>query len=513
MIKKLGFCKGMDISGLPQYLDEGMQVKDMDGTPMDTFELLKKYDVNSIRLRIWVNPENEPYAKGYCNLEHTLKMAKRVKENGMSFMLDFHYSDWWADPGKQKKPLAWEGLSREELEAKVYEYTREVLLALDAQGTLPEIVQIGNEIRSGLIFPEGELPDYKGMVGLVNAGIRGARSVAGNDKMQVMIHLDQGGRYIWLHKWFEGAFAEGLMDFDLIGLSYYPFWHGTYLDIKASMEQLLRDYNKPIMIVETAYAWRKSKHGFIDDEQIRIAGLPASPLSQRQNLELVMHILAELPNNMGCGMYYWEPICVPRPDHGGWEANMGILDETGKVMEAILAYTETMEDMHKEPEFWPELKERLLADESNFDDFTQGVNLLPNGDFFNFDDTWNMVASGAEVTWQITEGEPGSTSKTFTVESQKNFTFRLDTLVEDCEPGDYVLTAAAKGVDTTGVDVRLFAEANGNRSEIMIHPVDKWTGYRLEFSLKEAGKINLGIAITSPPIFLSARYFKLEKKA
>ena len=159
MMTNLGFCKGMDISGLPRYLDDGMQVKDMDGTPIEPFELLKKYDVNSIRLRIWVNPENEPYSRGYCNLEHTLKMAKQVKENGMSFMLDFHYSDWWADPGKQKKPKAWEGLDRDALEAKVYEYTREVLLALDAQGTLPEIVQIGNEIRSGLIFPEGDLPD------------------------------------------------------------------------------------------------------------------------------------------------------------------------------------------------------------------------------------------------------------------------------------------------------------------------------------------------------------------
>lgn len=511
-MKNLDFCKGMDISGLPQYIDGGMQLKDLDGTPMEPFSFLKKYDVNSIRLRIWVNPENEPRSGGYCGLEDTLKMARQIKENGMSFMLDFHYSDWWADPGKQRKPKAWEGLDRAALEEKMYEYTREVLLALDAQGTLPDIVQIGNEIRSGLVFPEGELPDYKGMVGLINAGIRGARSVADNDRMLVMIHLDQGGRYIWLHKWFEGAFAEGLDDFDLIGLSYYPFWHGTYLDIKASMEQLLKDYHKPIMIVETAYAWRRSERGFIDDEQLRIGGLPASPLSQRQNLELVMHLLAELPDNMGCGIYYWEPLCIPHPEHGGWGENMGILDETGKAMEAILAYTETVEDMYKEPEFWPQLRERLLANESNFDDFAQGVNLLPNGDFFNFEDTWNMTASGEEVTWQFSEGEPGSTSKTFTVESQKNFTFCLDTLVSDCKPGTYVLTAAAKGVDTTGVDVRLFAEGNGVRTETMIHPVDNWTGYKVEFTMEEAGDIRLGIDITSPPIFLSSRYFKLIKK-
>ncbi len=513
--KNTTFMKGMDISFLPECLDAGMQVFDMDGTPMEPFALLKKYDVNSIRLRIWVNPDNEPHSRGYCSLEHTLKMAKQVVDNGMDFVLDFHYSDWWADPGKQKKPKDWEGVSREELEEKVYSYTRETLLAFEAQGTLPNMVQIGNEIRSGLIFPEGELPDYAGMVRLINAGIRGARSVADKDRMRVMIHLDQGGRYIWLHKWFEGAFAQGLLDFDVIGLSYYPFWHGTYLDIKASMEQLIQDYHKPIMIVETAYAWRKSNHGFIDDEQIRIAGLSANPEGQRRNLELVMYLLSNLPDNMGQGMYYWEPICVPQPGIGGWSENMGLLDETGKAMEGILAYTLTEEEMRKEPSIWPELKEKILSMKSENDEFTQGENLLANGDFFHFEKDWKMTSSGEEVTWQFSEGEPGSTSKTLTVESQKNFTFLLETEAEVRERGRYVLTASAKGVDTTGVDVRLFAEFEGRRYETMIHPVDNWTGYRVEFEADElatgtTGKIKVGVAITSPPIFLSMRYFKLS---
>ncbi len=528
------FMKGMDISFLPEELDGGMRVYDVDGTPMEPFALLKKYGVNSIRLRIWVNPDNEPLSRGYCSLEHTLKMAKQVVDNGMDFVLDFHYSDWWADPGKQKKPKDWEGLTREELEEKVYSYTRETLLAFEAQGTLPNMVQIGNEIRSGLIFPEGELPDYDGMVRLINAGIRGARSVAEADRMRVMIHLDQGGRYIWLHKWFEGAFAAGLLDFDVIGLSYYPFWHGTYLDIKASMEQLIEDYHKPIMIVETAYAWRKSTEGFIDEEQIRIAGLQANPEGQRQNLELVMYLLSNLPDNMGQGMYYWEPICVPKPDMGGWSENMGLLDENGKAMEGIQAFAMTVEEMRREPEIWPKLKEKLLSVCGENDEFTQGENLLSNGDFFHFEKDWSMTASGAEVTWEFSEGEPGSTSKTLTVESQKNFSFLLETEVPAKESGKYVLTASAKGVDTTGVDVRLFAEANGKRYETMIHPVDNWTGYRLEFDVEvlavnvaetesvstaaangnqlseSNGNIKVGIAITSPPIFLSMRYFKLS---
>ncbi len=511
-MKKTDFHKGMDISGLPRYLDEGMQIRDLDGSLIEPFAFLKKYDVNSIRLRIWVNPENEPYSKGYCNLEHTLRMAKQVKENGMKFMLDFHYSDWWADPGKQKKPLAWEGLSRDALEEKLYEYTREVLLALDAQGTLPDIVQIGNEIRSGLVFPEGELPDYRGMVRLINAGIRAARSVADKDTMQVMIHLDQGGRYQWLHKWFEGAFAEGLEDFDLIGLSYYPFWHGTYLDLKAAMKQLLADYQKPIMIVETAYAWRRSERGFIDDEQLRIGGLPASPLSQRQNLELIMYLLAELPDNMGCGIYYWEPLCIPNPEHGGWDENMGILDETGKAMEAILAYDSTEEKRRKEPEFWPELKSKILREEMMSDEMDLGINLLPNGDFARLGDLWNMRASDEDVAWHFCEAEPNLGFKIFAVESQRNFTFRMDTVLEGCEPGDYILTVSAKGVDTTGVDVRLFACTSSAHKETVIHPIEKWTTYRVDFTVKEGEEINLGIAIQSPPISLSTKHFRLTKK-
>jgi arabinogalactan endo-1,4-beta-galactosidase len=208
---------------------------------------------------------------------------------------------------------------------------------------LPEIVQIGNEIRSGLLFPDGELPDYGGMVKLVNAGIRGARAVADPDKMKIMIHLDQGGRYFYLKEWFDRAIAHGLEDFDIIGLSYYAFWHGTFTDLKESMEKLAQDYGKPIIVAEMAHAWRKSKNGFIDDAQERIAGVPATPQGQKKVLDLVMNITASIPDNMGIGVYYWEPICVPKPGDGGWSENMGILDETGKAHESIKSFMFTRE--------------------------------------------------------------------------------------------------------------------------------------------------------------------------
>ena len=296
------FQKGMDLSFIPELEDAGVQVKDFDGTVMDPLDLVQKYGVNSVRLRIWNAPEHVRESGGYCSYAHTLAMAKRIRAHGMSFMLDFHYSDFWADPGQQRKPKDWENLSFKELKEAVFSYTRDTLTALKEEDVLPDIVQIGNEIRSGLLFPDGELPDYTKMVQLVNAGIRGARAAAGKDEMQVMIHLDQGGRYFYLKEWFDCSFEAGLEDFDLIGLSYYPFWHGTFTDLKETMTKLIQDCKKPIMVVETAHAWRKSAHGFIDEQQEKIAGFPATPAGQKQVLDLVANIVASLPDEMGQGI-------------------------------------------------------------------------------------------------------------------------------------------------------------------------------------------------------------------
>lgn len=167
------FYRGVDISFLPQQEDAGIKVRNLDGGIMEPFALLKKYGVNAVRLRLWHTPEHISQARGYCSLSQTIAMARRIRAQGMSFMLDFHYSDFWADPAKQVKPRDWKALSGSALEDAVYVYTRDTLLTMEEEGVLPDIVQIGNEIRSGLLFPEGELPNWEGMVRLVNAGIRG----------------------------------------------------------------------------------------------------------------------------------------------------------------------------------------------------------------------------------------------------------------------------------------------------------------------------------------------------
>lgn len=561
------FYKGMDISFLPEFEAEGMECKDFDDTVMDAFDLIAKYGVNAVRLRLWNNPENVPESKGYCNLEQTIAMAKRIKAHNLSFMLDFHYSDFWADPGKQVKPKAWENLGFEELKEAVFTYTRDTLLTLKSEGLLPEIVQIGNEIRSGLLFPEGELPDYKQMVELVNAGIKGARAAADAEIMKVMIHLDQGGRYFYLKEWFEKSMEAGLMDFDLIGLSYYPFWHGTFTDLKETLNKLIEDYHKPIMIVETAHAWRKSKEGFIDESQEKIAGVPATPEGQRRVLDLVANITASLPDKMGLGIYYWEPLCRPRQNEGGWSENMGLLDETGKIMEGIHSFEFTREQLRTgevakiyEPETIriaageePNLPEELsvlfydgtiqkkkvcwqlesklqtlglhrikgevegvalpvFCDICVLKEIPVQTNLLRD---VNWDDgltQWELEKSEEQVVAQLfsefIDPFPAPPVNAIRVEAPKNFTFSVSQQVEISKAGFYSLQVEYKGTDTTNVDIRLFIESAEGIKEIMIHPTEHdWGVYTVKHELCKPQKIKVGIRISSPPVYGLMRRF------
>lgn len=563
------FKKGMDISFLPELEDKGMKIKDFDGNEMDGFDLAKKYGVNAIRLRLWNNPENVEESNGYCNLSDTIAMAKRIKAHQMSFMLNFHYSDFWADPGKQRKPKDWEELEFLELKEAVFAYTRDTLLTLKEEGVLPEIVQIGNEIRSGLLFPEGELPNYKGMVELVNAGIQGARAVAVSDTMKIMIHLDQGGRYFYIKEWFDKAFEAGLEDFDLIGLSYYPFWHGTFMDLKETLSKLVLDYQKPIMIVETAHAWRKSAHGFIDESQEKIAGVLATPEGQKKVLDLVMNITASLPNQMGCGVYYWEPLCMPQPGEGGWAENMGLLDENGQVLEGIHAFEFSREKLRSketakvyEPPLlqiqegkYPVLPEQLsvlyydgtlekksVIWETDFPEWVEGTysiqgkvegvaepvscriqvfkempvrkNLLSDTNWDNGLTQWDLEKSEEQVVVQLfpefEDPFPAPPLNAIRVESPKNFTFCVSQQVDIAKEDYYNLQVEYKGTDTTNVEIRLFIKTSEEICETMIHPTEhEWGIYEVKHVLCKPGKITVGIKIKSPPVYGLIRKFQL----
>jgi arabinogalactan endo-1,4-beta-galactosidase len=188
------FIRGVDISFTPQIEDLGGKYT-LNGVEKDVLDIFKENGANYVRLRLWHTPTD-----GYCGLAQTLAYAARVKAKGFKFLLDFHYSDWWADPGKQNKPAAWVGISFVALKESVYTYTRNVIAAMKDQNTLPDMVQIGNEITSGMLWNDGRVgggydtpQQWANLGDLVKEGIRGAREAAADTAMRIMIHIDRGG--------------------------------------------------------------------------------------------------------------------------------------------------------------------------------------------------------------------------------------------------------------------------------------------------------------------------------
>ena len=309
---RLGKVLGADISFLPQLEARGLQFSDK-GVPKDAIQILKDHHFNYIRLRIFNNPAADSgYSpgKGFCDLPHTLAMAKRVRQAGLKLLLDFHYSDTWADPQKQFKPLAWRELHDAALAAAVHDYTKEVLLALQAQGTPPDMVQVGNEISHGMLWPDANvqlsdsLARYDTLAQLAQAGSRAVRETS--PKTLVMLHIALGGQLQLSNTWLDRVQAHQV-DFDVIGQSYYPKWHGTIADLKANLTQLAQRYPQDVVVVE--YSERKRE---------------------------VNDIAFNLPGGKGKGTFIWEPLNT-------WEA---IFDKQGQANDLLPIYDEISQQYH-----------------------------------------------------------------------------------------------------------------------------------------------------------------------
>ena len=218
--EKPQFAKGADISWLPQMEATGYIFYNQKGVKQDCFKILKNLGINSVRLRTFVNP-NKDKASGHCSKDETVAMALRAKKYGMRVMIDFHYSDSWADPGKQVKPKAWEALNFEQLKQAVYDYTFSVMSALKKAGITPEWVQVGNETRTGMIYPEGHTDHWPQLAELINKGYDAVKAVSPTSK--VILHVDQGNNKTLFTWWFDNAIIYGAK-FDIIGMSYYPYW-------------------------------------------------------------------------------------------------------------------------------------------------------------------------------------------------------------------------------------------------------------------------------------------------
>ncbi|NLP35718.1 MAG: glycosyl hydrolase [Clostridiales bacterium] len=322
----MDFIKGMDISMLKELEDLGVAYYTAQRVKKDCLDILKEYDVNAIRLRIWNHPydvEMNPYGGGTNDYNTTRDLAKRVVEKGMDFFLDFHYSDFWADPGKQIPPKSWVNMGWEELGEAVYQYTYETINNLKKENLMPNMVQIGNEITNGLLWPIGKLSNVENMAHLLNAGIQATKDVS--KEIKIMLHLDDGGNNALYRRWFDSILPYEL-DFDVIGLSYYPFWHGTLEDLSYNLNDISKTYNKDVIVAETAYGFTTKEYGseaaIFSDELAEKVPYEVSPEGQAHFMNDLMKVIKEVGGERGLGFFYWEPGWVPTPK-SFWASEIG----------------------------------------------------------------------------------------------------------------------------------------------------------------------------------------------
>lgn len=306
-----GFALGADISWVTQMEASGVKFYDAAGTQQDCFALMKSLGLNAIRLRVWVNP-----AGGWCGQDDVVAKARRAAALGMRVMIDFHYSDYWADPGKQNVPAAWMGHDITQLVADVANHTTAVLTALKAAGVTPEWVQIGNETNSGMLWPLGSTSGgFANFALLVNAGNDAAKAVFPSCK--TIVHISNGYDDALFRWMFDGLTVAGAR-FDVIGMSLYPDatdWPEKDSECLDTMNDMVSRYGKQVMVCEVG----------MDS---------SSPAASRAFLTDIIAKTKTVAGGAGLGVFYWEPEC-----YGGWQGySKGAFGPTGRPTLAMDAF-------------------------------------------------------------------------------------------------------------------------------------------------------------------------------
>ncbi len=304
---------GADISSLKKSEDNGGVYAYEDGTTDDALKILHDHGLNYARIRVWVNSPD-----GYHGKEQLLEMAKRLKKNKIKLLVDFHYADSWADPGKQPKPAEWENLDFDGLKKALYDHTYDVCISLKEQGTPPDMVQVGNEITNGMLWDDGKNDkNFDNLAALLKEGYRAVKDCSPDTL--VMLHLDNGGKNEMYRWWFD-SIIERAVPFDLIGVSYYPYWHGTFADLQTNLNDIAIRYDKDIIVVETSYAFTsEDKDNF--ENIITVQEKPGyhfSPEDQARMLADIMTIVRAVPNGHGVGVMWWDATWMA-VEGNGWD--------------------------------------------------------------------------------------------------------------------------------------------------------------------------------------------------
>lgn len=349
--------RGVDLSGVPKNEAHGAVYFSADGTrSVDPVEIMAEHGATLGRLRVWVDPVD-----GWCTPERTVEMARRIRRAGMDVLVDFHYSDEWTDPGAQHVPAAWSDLGVDGLVDAVAEHTRSTLLALREAGIDVAMVQVGNEINPGMLWPHGQTWDVDEADGVAGARwedlcrflAAGSQAVAEVfPRAEVMLHLTNIHDGIeGLTWWFEQVLARDV-PFDLIGLSYYPYWHGTLGDLQEAVAVLSERCARDVVVVETAYPFtleddpRVPYPNIVDGATPLPEGYPATPAGQAAFFRAVQDVTVSAAGGRGRGAVYWEPAWTA-VDGAGWDLhdpasgnaweNQAMFDHEGRALPEVLA--------------------------------------------------------------------------------------------------------------------------------------------------------------------------------
>ena len=333
--------RGGDVSSLYRSEQDGGAYYTSSGTKENADQQLSAAGMNYVRLRVWVNPED-----GFDNEAQLLAMAKQAAAYGQKLLLDFHYSDTWADPGHQAIPAAWASDTLPQLETQVYKYSKQVVSDLVAQGTPPAMVQVGNEINAGMLWPDGSTSNWSQLAALLKEGIAGVR--AADSSAKIVLHLAGSDSESTLAAWYSTAIADGV-SFDIIGLSYYDYWDGRLDVLQTDLNGLAAKFGKPVFVAETAYPFTLASNDPTASLSFSTAseldpGYPATPAGQAANFRDVLSVIQAVPNGRGLGAFYWEPTWTvvkgngwdpTNPSSGdGWE-NQALWNYSNTALPAI----------------------------------------------------------------------------------------------------------------------------------------------------------------------------------
>jgi arabinogalactan endo-1,4-beta-galactosidase len=331
---------GADVSSLPGVEANGGAFRDRAG-PDAALAILRRNGFTAVRLRLWHSP-----AGGECGLDSTLAMARRAHAAGLRVLLDLHFSDTWADPGHQSPPVAWRGFGAAVLADSAGAWARDAVAALVAQGTPPAAVQVGNEVDAGVLWDTARVggrfdtPEHwAAFTSVLAAAAGGVRSAC--PEARIVVHLAAGG---------DRAACERVLDrlvaarvpFDVVGLSYYPWWHGTLEALAGNLDAIAKRYRRDVMVVETAYpwtlAWFDNTHNLVGRRDQLLADFPATPAGQAAFARAVRRAVEDVPDGRGAGAWWWEPAWIASPRGGTpWE-NCALFDSSGAALPALRAF-------------------------------------------------------------------------------------------------------------------------------------------------------------------------------